>query len=111
MSGETDSRPGRVAWGLRAASIALKAKSAGRVPLADAIELSRMWVDHMDGDAESAAALVRFLAEVVEAPEAAGEALLAFLDTRPEGCAQGRACEAVLAQMPDWTRRADCGLG
>lgn len=116
MSGGEGTRSGRVAFGLYAGTVALKAKTGARVSMFEAAELARMWAAHLPEDADTAVAVTRFIAGLGHDAPAAGEALLAFLDPTPEG-AQLRACEAVLAdlpelaELPDWTRRADCGLG
>lgn len=105
-----------VAFGLQAATCALKAK-CGQLGARDREALALNALEHMRRDEAACAAVVDFLsAAQIDAP-AAGEMLQAFLDGwLPES--QPRRGEEVLAgyhaereQGFSWMERKDCGHG
>lgn len=87
-----------VAFGLACASAALKAK-AGLWSRPLELELITALAAHCPGDADAKEAVRAFLRDVSTKPAEAGDGLLAFLDTAPDGAPladQARKVEAVL---------------
>lgn len=127
----TDRSP-HTAFGLRAQALALKAKTGARVNLAEVVDVAAYWHALLPGDDAAGAAVARFLAELHIDQAAAGEALLAFLETwlsargvsdsrdlirRPEAVLAEIACARPVPAAPrratppaDWQTRKDCGL-
>ncbi|WP_373354097.1 hypothetical protein [Pseudoroseicyclus sp. CXY001] len=106
-----DGHPGfnpSIAFGLKATSLALKAK-AGLLRPAEASELVLFArALHPEGHADILAAEA-FRDAILSALSASGEALLDALT--PEAAASGRRAEDVLERLPDsWQSRKDCGL-
>ena len=69
----------QVAWGLRAMTIALKARDGGRVPFADLFDLAQLHTNGMGDDHSAACAMIRFMARMAEDPVAAGGGFYQFL--------------------------------
>lgn len=87
-----------VAFGLRAMTIALKAKTRGAPLPSELIGFYAFWMETLPGDGRARAAVIRFIATVGRTPEAAGEDLLAFLsDWSGEGD-HARRAEAILRE-------------
>ncbi|APZ51245.1 hypothetical protein [Salipiger abyssi] len=103
----------RVAFGLQAATVALKAK-AGVLTGRDQIVLVEAMFDWVDDDPFARDAVRDFFAAVRIDAARAGDRLLSWLDNwlpemdfrRPEGVLRGIEAERI----HDWCARKDCGL-
>lgn len=104
----------RVAFGLQAGALALKAKSVRRVQLAEVLALAEAWEKLVPDDLPAGAAVARFMGRVVREPVAAGEGMLVFLaewwGKAPPRKIPAPPPELKPAPPPDWTQRRDCGL-
>ena len=104
----------RVAFGLQAGALALKAKAGRRVTLAEVLDLAEAWDRLVPDDLAAGVAVARFMARIVDHPARAGEGMLAFLGQWWGNPAPRKTPapppEQKQAPPPDWTRRADCGL-
>ena len=108
----------RVAFGLRAATVAIKARAGHRVHLAEVVDLAGYWRAVAPEDAAPGSAVARFLAEMHDTPEEAGAHLLDFIEAWVAGPgAEARRAETIISAagaevraLPEWTRRADCGI-
>lgn len=107
-------RSPRVAFGMKAGALALKAKTGRRVALAEVLDLAEAWERLVPGDLAAGVAVARFMARIVDHPARAGEEMLVFLGAWWGKAAPRKAPapdpEQKQAAPPDWTRRADCGL-
>ena len=104
----------RVAFGLQAGALALKAKAGRRVTLAEVLDLAEAWDRLVPDDLAAGVAVARFMARIADHPARAGEGMLAFLGQWWGNPAPRKIPapppEQKQAPPPDWTRRADCGL-
>ena len=111
----TDQNP-QIAFGLRAMTMAMKAKT-NRLKMLEAAHLASMHQACIPDDIDAALAVVRFLSDLSYGSVAAGEALLGFLTTWADGV---MAVAVVLTENTltsqtgeaefDWQTRADiCG--
>ncbi|MBF9042972.1 hypothetical protein HKCCE4037_06520 [Rhodobacterales bacterium HKCCE4037] len=98
-----------VAWGLRAMTVAYKARSGRKVAFPEICDLARMHTDVLPEDGEAARALTRFIARWSEDPVAAGAGLLVFLQCWREGeiAPEVRRTGEVLAETSAPDRAAD----
>jgi hypothetical protein len=109
-------RSPRVAFGLQAATCALKAKG-GRLRMSDQIDLALVALEQMQGDSAAQAAVVDFISGARVSPVGAGIALQDFLEGWMPAAAPRRP-EAALHLFEgerftshDWMNRRDCGHG
>lgn len=92
----------RVAFGLAATMIALKAK-AGRLQLNDQIQFAMRALDLVHDDEAARKAAVDFLSSCRLDPESAGAGLQDFVLTWSDGAIDPAGPETVLAAMPETT--------
>jgi hypothetical protein len=69
----------RVAFGMKAGALALKAKAGRRVTLAEVLALAEAWESLVPDDLAAGVAVARFMARIADHPARAGEGMLAFL--------------------------------
>lgn len=104
--------PARIAFGLQATTIALKART-GQLREADKVTLLAAALDLFAEDAAVRRAVLDFVDRAPRDTAGAGAALQDFVLAWSGGAVQPRQTEAVLRDCVahEWQTRKDCGLG